>query len=124
MATDVLSVRPVSRQVWPHRVRLVGSAGPRLWNGRLVLRCGIAGIPIGAMAGLVLGFVGLRQTPMDALWSYAYGAGIGLVVGMLLGGLLGVLGAVVSRMRWSRPAPDQRRLWVRHRTEGAVTLRQ
>lgn len=123
MTADVLSVRPVSRQVWPQRVRIVGGAPTRWFRGRLILRCGIAGIPIGAFAGIVYGLVVLRQPPPEALWSYGYGAGAGLLVGLLLGAALGALAAVVAGMRWSREAPQQRRLWVRHRAHGPVSRR-
>jgi hypothetical protein len=121
MTADVLQVRPVSRRLWPQRLRLVGVAPPRRWNGRLVLRCAVAGIPVGALTGILVGLVVLRQSTTDALWSYGYGAAAGLLVGLVLGAVLAALGALLSGMRSSRPVSRPRRLWVRHLADGPVT---
>jgi hypothetical protein len=123
MTADVVQVRPVPRRLWPRRLRLVGAAPPRIWNGRLALRCALAAMPLGALTGLLVGLVVLRQSPTDALWSYGYGAAAGMLVGLVLGALVGALGSLASGMRWSRPVSHPRRLWVRHRTNGPVTRR-
>lgn len=115
MTADVLQVRPVARQYWPQRVRLVGAPPPRPWNGRLAVRFAVAGVPLGALVGILYGLVVLRQGPIEALWSYAYGAGIGLLIGLVIGALLGAVGKVFDGMRWSRPVTQPRRLWVQHR---------
>lgn len=117
MTADVLQVRPVPRKHWPERVRLVGAPPPRPWNGRFALRFGIAGIPLGALAGILYGLVVLRQAPSEALWSYGYGAAAGLLVGLIIGAALGAVGKVIDGMRWSRPVAHPRRLWVQHRVQ-------
>ena len=123
MTADVVQVRSVSRRLWPQQVRLVGSKPPRAWNGRLAFRFAVAGIPIGALTGIVVGLGVLRQGLTEALWSYGYGAGAGMLVGLVLGALLGAVFSVVSGMRWSRPIQDPKPLWVKHRADGPVHRR-
>jgi ABC-type enterobactin transport system permease subunit len=96
-------------------VRLVGAARPPVWNGRLAGRCAIVGVPVGALTGILLGLLLLRQGPTDALWSYGIGAVAGGLIGLVLGSLLGAVTALVNAFRWSRPVARPRRLWVRHR---------
>lgn len=74
-------------------------------------------MPVGALAGIVYGLLVLRQwqQPVDALWSYAYGAGAGLLAGAVVGGVVGALAGLVRRWRCAPVQTRSRGTWVRHR---------
>lgn len=124
-AVVVDEVRLLGRHAAPRRLKLVGRAAgsrrqrirTRWFDLRGARRGALALMPLGALAAIVYGLLVLRQwqQPVDALWSYAYGAGAGLVVGAVLGGFVGALGMAVRTWRSAPVQTRPRSTWVRHR---------
>ena len=121
MTGHVVQVRPVPRRLWPRRVLLIGARRPSIWNGRLARRGALAGLPVGALAAILVSLGWFRLSLTDALWSYAAGAAAGALVGLVLGALLGACAALARGLRRARPVDSPRRLWVRHQADGPVS---
>jgi len=96
-------------------LRLVGGSAPlRWWHGRVVLGATIGGAMLGALVGVVQGYLAVGVAPLRLLEAYGAGAGFGTAVGLLLGlGLSCGLGLLDRYVLPQRVAA--RPLWVRYR---------